>query len=258
MKKNIFLILTLLFSILISSGAFAADEAQRTVLITGSNRGIGYEFVKQYTAKGYRVIATCRNPDGADALNAFAAANDNVVVEQLDLLDLEGIDALAKKYEGQPIDVLVNNAALMRGPDKEQTFGSMDYEEFDTFYNINVKGPLKVTEAFWPHVKASQEKMVASLTTSQGRQGIPIDGFAYYKSSKAAIDNLYIDIGRRGRKEGVRVVTLIPGRVPTHGETNTKGMTPVEVSIAGMIEVMENHVLKQNGKSFWYNGNESK
>ena len=100
--------------------------------------------------------------------------------------------------------------------------------------------------------------MVASLTTSQGRQGIPIDGFAYYKSSKAAIDNLFIDIGRRGRKDGVHVITLIPGRVPTHGETNTKGMTPVEVSIAGMIEVMGEHELKQNGKSFWFNGNESK
>ena len=257
MKRKTSLFLTLLISMVAGFGAFAADDAQRTVLITGANRGIGYEFVKQYSDKGYQVIATCRSPDGADELKAFAAEHDNVVIEQLDLLDLEGIDALAEKYAGQPIDVLVNNAALMRGDDG-QTFGTIDYEEFDTFYNINVKGPLKVTEAFWPHVKASDEKMVASLTTSQGRQGIPIDGFAYYKSSKAAIDNLFIDIGRRGRTEGVRVVTLIPGRVPTHGETNTKGMTPVDVSIAGMIEVMENHELKQNGKSFWFNGNESK
>ena len=170
----------------------------------------------------------------------------------------QGIDALAKKYAGQPIDILINNAALMRGPDESQTFGTMDYEEFDTFFNTNVKGPLRVTEAFWPNVLASEEKMVALLTTSQGRQGIPIDGFAYYKSSKAAIDNLYLDIGRRGRKEGVRVITLIPGRVATHGEEQTRGMTPIETSISGMIEVMENQTLKQNGKSFWWNGNESR
>jgi len=257
MKIKIFVLVTLFFSMVAGFGALSADEAQRTVLITGSNRGIGYEFVKQYTDKGYRVIATCRNPDGADDLQAFAAQHDNVVIERLDLLDLDGIDALAEKYAGQSIDVLINNAALMRGDDG-QTFGTIDYEEFDTFYNINVKGPLKVTEAFWPHVKASEERMVASLTTSQGRQGIPIDGFAYYKSSKAAIDNLFIDIGRRGRKDDVHVITLIPGRVPTHGETNTKGMTPVDVSIAGMIEVMEKHELKQNGKSFWFNGSESK
>ena len=257
MKRTISLALVSLIALLSCFGAIAADEAQRTVLITGSNRGIGFEFVKQYTDRGYRVIATCRNPDEAAELNAFAAEHDNVVIERLDLLDLDGIDALAEQYAGQPVDVLINNGALMRGDDG-QTFGTIDYEAFDTFYNINVKGPLKVTEAFWPHVKASEEKMVASLTTSQGRQGIPIDGFAYYKSSKAAIDNLFIDIGRRGRKDGVHVITLIPGRVPTHGETNTKGMTPVEVSIAGMIEVMGEHQLKQNGKSFWFNGNESK
>jgi len=257
MKTRFPSILIILLSVVAGFDAIVADEVQRTVLITGANRGIGYEFVKQYADKGYRVIATCRNPDGADDLKAFAAEHDDVVIERLDLLDLEGIDALAEQYAGQPVDVLINNGALMRGDDG-QTFGTIDYEEFDTFYNINVKGPLKVTEAFWPHVKASEEKMVASLTTSQGRQGIPIDGFAYYKSSKAAIDNLFIDIGRRGRKEGVRVITLIPGRVPTHGETNTKGMTPVDVSIAGMIEVMEKHELKQNGKAFWFNGNESK
>jgi len=258
MRKTFLCILTLLSCLAAGFGTVVADETQRTVLITGANRGIGYEFVKQYTDRGYRVIATCRNPERADELKAFAADHNNVVIERLDLVDLDGIDVLAEEYSGQPIDVLINNAALMRGPDEGQSFGSMDYEEFDTFFNINVKGPLKVTEAFWPHVKASEEKMVASLTTSQGRQGIPIDGFAYYKSSKAAIDNLYIDIGRRGRKDGIHVVTLIPGRVPTHGESNTKGMTPVEVSIAGMIEVMDNHELKQNGKSFWFNGNESK
>ncbi len=257
MKRTFSLALISLIALVCSFGAIAADEAQRTVLITGSNRGIGFEFVKQYTERGYRVIATCRNPEGAADLKAFAAEHDNVVIERLDLLDLDGIDTLAEQYAGQPVDVLINNGALMRGDDG-QTFGTIDYEAFDTFYNINVKGPLKVTEAFWPHVKASEEKMVASLTTSQGRQGIPIDGFAYYKSSKAAIDNLFIDIGRRGRKDGVHVITLIPGRVPTHGETNTKGMTPVEVSIAGMIEVMGEHQLKQNGKSFWFNGNESK
>ena len=220
--------------------------------------GIGFEFVKQYADKGYRVIATCRTPAKADELNAFAAERDRVIVERLDLVDFDSIDTLADKYAGQPIDVLISNGALMRGLDPGQTFGTIDYEMFDTFYDINTKGPLKLTEAFWPHVVSSEEKVVASLTTSQGRQGIPVPGFAFYKSSKAAVDNLFMDIGRtQGRKDGVRVITLIPGRVATHGEKQTKGMTPIEDSIAGMIEVIETTELKQNGKSFWYNGTES-
>ena len=258
MIRSTIMIVTAIANLMLGLSTALADESQRTVLVTGANRGIGYEFVKQYSDKGYRIIATCRNPDGADELNAFAAANDDIVVERLDLMDLEGIDALADKYAGQVIDIVVNNAALMRGPDEGQSFGTMDYDEFDTFFNTNVKGPLKVSEAFWPHVTASDDGMMASLTTSQGRQGIPIAGFAYYKSSKAAIDNLYFDIGRKGRKDGVKVVTLIPGRVATHGEKQNKGMTPIDVSIAGMIEVMENHPLRQNGRSFWYNGSESK
>jgi len=234
-----------------------AESTQQTVLVTGANRGIGFEFVRQYSAKGYRVIATCRNVSKADELNAFAKENTNVIVERLDLVDLEGIDALADKYAGQSIDVLVNNAALMRGPDEGQTFGTIDYEWFDQWFRTNARGPLKVTEAFWPSLMASDAGIVASLTTGQGRHGIPVPGFSYYKSSKAALDNLFLDIARKGKKDGVRVITMSPGRVDTTNETPNPRMVPIEDSIAGMIQVFEQFTLKQNGRSFRYNGSES-
>jgi NAD(P)-dependent dehydrogenase (short-subunit alcohol dehydrogenase family) len=174
-------------------------------------------------------------------------------VEYLDLLDLDGIDELAKAYEGQAIDVLVNNGALMRGPDKGQSFGSMDYAAFDTFFHINVRGPLKVSEAFWPHLKASEQGALATLTTSQGTSGIPAPGFAYYKSSKAAIDNLHLDIGRQGKRDGIRVMVLMPGRIATHGEKPNKFFTPVEDSVAGMISVINKQSAEQNGETFSWN-----
>ena len=119
------LITLVLLSVVGPVAAIAADNPARTVLITGSNRGLGFEFVKQYSDLDWSIIASCRNPDGADELNAFAAEHDNVVVEYLDLLDHEGIDALAEKYKGQPIDVLLNNAGLMRGPDLYQMVGTV-------------------------------------------------------------------------------------------------------------------------------------
>jgi NAD(P)-dependent dehydrogenase (short-subunit alcohol dehydrogenase family) len=234
-----------------------AESAQQTVLITGANRGIGFEFVRQYAERGYRIIATCRNPAKAEELNAFARAHNDVIIEQLDLVDLEGIDALAARYAGQPIDVLINNAALMRGPDKGQAFGTMDYEWFDLWFHTNTRGPLKVTEAFWPNLMASDDGIVASLTTGQGRQGIPVLGFAYYKSSKAAIDNLFLDVARKGKKDGVRVITVSPGRVPTRGEKMNSRMVPIEDSIAGMIRVFEQFTLEQNGKAFRHDGSET-
>jgi NAD(P)-dependent dehydrogenase (short-subunit alcohol dehydrogenase family) len=234
-----------------------AESAQQTVLITGANRGIGFEFVRQYAERGFRIIATCRNPDSAETLNAFSRTHRDVIVEQLDLIDLAGIDALAARYADQPIDVLINNAALMRGPDKGQAFGTMDYEWFDLWFHTNTRGPLKVTEAFWPNLMASENGIVASLTTGQGRQGIPVLGFAYYKSSKAAIDNLFLDIARKGKKDGIRVITISPGRVPTRGEKLTSRMVPIEESIAGMIGVFEQYTLEQNGMAFRHDGTET-
>ena len=247
----------MLISLIIGAQAVYAEMSQPTVMITGANRGIGFEFVRQYADKNYRVIATCRNPSKADELNAFANSHDSVIVERLDLVDLDGIDALAEKYAGQPIDILINNAALMRGPDKGQTFGSIDYDWFDEWFHTNTRGPLKVSEAFWPHVMASDNGIVASLTTGQGRHGIPVLGFAYYKGSKAAIDNLFLDVARKGKKDGVRVITISPGRVPTHGGRFTKGMVRIEDSIAGMIEVFDEFTIDRNGRSYRHDGTET-
>jgi NAD(P)-dependent dehydrogenase (short-subunit alcohol dehydrogenase family) len=251
------LLLEMISLCVMSAPVFATPDDARTVLITGANRGIGYEFVKQYTAKGWNVIATCRNPDSADSLNALATEHDNVVVERLDLVDHPGIDELANKYTGQPIDVLINNAGLMRGPDKGQSFGTIDYSEFDTFFHTNAMGPLKVAEAFWPNVVASEQKTVAALTTGKGKWGIPLRGFAFYKSSKAALDSLQLEIAKKGKSDGVKVVTLQPGIVDTHdafGNVKSPFLVDIEVSIGGMIDIIDNLTMDQSGDTFLYNG----
>lgn len=251
------LLVSLCGLLLLGGGCVHAEDSPQTVLITGANRGIGYEFVKQYTEKGWRVIATCRNPGSADALNAWASEHPGVVVQRLDLLDHAGIDALAAKYENQPIDVLINNAALMRGPDKGQAFGSIDYSEFDLFFHTNAMGPLKVAEAFWPHVKASEQGTVAALTTGKGDWSIPMPGFAFYKSSKAALDSLQLEIAKKGKRDGVKVVTLLPGMVDTRGafvNMTSPRLIDIEVSIGGMIEVIDTLSMEQSGGTILFNG----
>ncbi|MDP6694182.1 MAG: SDR family NAD(P)-dependent oxidoreductase [Gammaproteobacteria bacterium] len=232
------------------------DGAMPTVLITGANRGIGFEFVKQYAELGWNVIATCRNPAGADELNAVAVANDNVVVERLDLLDHAGIDALAEQYSGQSVDVLLNNAGLMRGPDRGQMVGTIDYDEFDRFYKINAAGPLKVSEAFYPNVKAGDLKIMAALTTGTGNKGIPVPGFSLYKTSKAALDAIQKEIAIRWKRQGIKVVTLLPGRVLTHGEEDSPGINAVDVedSVSGMIDVLDVLTIEQTGQTIQWDG----
>ena len=238
-----------------------ADEAESpavvspTVLITGANRGIGFEFAKQYAELGWQVIATCRNPDSAEELNDFASQRDNVTVERLDLTDHTGIDALAATYADQPVDILLNNAGLMRGPDRGQMVGTIDYDEFDRFYRINAMGPLKVAEAFYPNVKKSDMKIMAALTTGKGDKGIPVPGFSLYKTSKAAMDAIQKEIAIRWKRQGVKVVTLLPGRVLTHGETTgTEIAIPIETSIGGMIAVLDELSIEQTGQTIQWDG----
>jgi NAD(P)-dependent dehydrogenase (short-subunit alcohol dehydrogenase family) len=233
-----------------------AAAPERTVLITGANRGIGLEFVKQYEALGWGVIATTREPAAAAELNAFAAGHENVRVEKLDLLDHPGIDMLAKKYAGQPIDVLINNAGLMQGPDKGQMVGTIDYAEFDRFYRTNAMGPLKVSEAFYPNVKAGNLKVMAALTTGKGKRGIPVPGFTLYKTSKAALDAIQQEIALRWKNQGIKVVTLNPGRVLTHGEPANPGQSTVSAgdSIRGMISVIDKLTPDQSGQTIQWDG----
>lgn len=248
---------TMVLTVVASGPAMAQQFAEdaSTVLITGANRGIGFEFVKQYADKGWNVIATCRSPEKAAELIEFAATNNNVAVEQLDLLDHAGIDKLADNYADQPVDVLLNNAGLMRGPDRGQIVGTIDYDEFDRFYAINAMGPLKVSEAFYPNVKASEMKLMAALTTGKGDKGIPVPGFTLYKTSKAALDAIQQEIALRWQRQGIKVVTLLPGRVLTHGEKpGTQGAIPIEQSIAGMINVMDEFTIEQTGRTIQWDG----
>jgi len=257
MMNRIFRVLfvALLLATQASFGAEFKSDAP-TVLITGANRGIGFEFVRQYADAGWNVIATCRSPEQADDLNALAAKNSQIAVERIDLLDHEGIDALAASYKDQPIDILINNAGLMRGPDRGQMVGTIDYNEFDRFFRTNAAGPLKVSEAFYKNIKMGDKKIISALTTGTGKHGIPVPGFSLYKTSKAALDAMQVEMAIRWKRQGVKVITLMPGRVLTHGEDpgSAENAVAVEDSVAGMIAILDNATMNQSGSALRWNG----
>ena len=148
--------ISLLFC-LISFGNYPilADEHQSksleldkpTVLVTGSNRGIGFALVKNYAANGWNVIATCRSPSKAADLNQLSKQYNSISIEEMDVTDISEIQYLAKKYKNQPIDILINNAGIL-GNIENQSFGNLDPDLFEKVMAVNALGPLKVAEAF--------------------------------------------------------------------------------------------------------------
>ena len=233
---------------------------RNTVLITGANRGIGFEFAKQYAEKGWQVIAAVRNPDGAHDLHALAGEYPEVAIEQLDVSDPDSVDRLAEKLSGQAIDLIINNAGIF-GEFGDQMFGGLKFGLFDTFMRTNALGPLKMSEAFLPHVKASRQKKIVSITSQAGSFALDsgdLPGMYYYKSSKAAQNMIMRNIAKDVKEDGVTVGILSPGMVNTAGELPPErrfpGIIEPPESIAGMIEVIDDLSLEDSGSFIRYNG----
>jgi NAD(P)-dependent dehydrogenase (short-subunit alcohol dehydrogenase family) len=213
-----------------ASSTVAASTPEPTVLITGANRGIGLEFARQYAARGWTVIATTRNPDGATALKQLAANQPNVIIDRLDITSDSEVAALAEKYRGRPIDLLINNAALLDKMDR-QLLGDLDYELFTRTLTVNAIGPMRVSEAFLENVAASNQKKIITLSSAAGSHGLlnPPANLYPYRASKAALNFLMHNLALDVAKRGIVVGLLNPGLVDTRGVLNLKpGESPPE------------------------------
>ena len=244
---------------------FLATSADaKTVLITGSNSGIGLEFAKQYAAKGWDVVATHRRSTAPESIETLRAQYpDQVRVETMDVTNHEQIDVLARKLEGTAIDVLINNAGItgdFRNP-APQSFGTLAYADWENFMRINALGPLKISEAFAPHVKASEDKKilaVSSLAGSFGYKGPNMAGGYWYKASKAALNMYMKNVANDLKGDGVTVALLSPGTVKVEklGDVNFPGLISPADSIRGMISVIEGLTVEDTGAYYRYDRTE--
>jgi NAD(P)-dependent dehydrogenase (short-subunit alcohol dehydrogenase family) len=224
------LLATLLILFITSHTASAAfpDPEQPTVLITGANASHGLAFSEEYAKLGWNVIATCRTPAKAERLNALATANANVVVEKLDIMNDDDIAALAEKYRGVPIDVLLNNAAINAFRFGISRFGKIDYDWFEEILEVNIIGPLKVSEAFQPNVELSEQKKIIAMTSTGGSIGtleVPIN--VGYRTSKAGLNMAMKNYAIHLQRKGVIVGIIGPGTVDTEDYMNAADPTSV-------------------------------
>jgi NAD(P)-dependent dehydrogenase (short-subunit alcohol dehydrogenase family) len=240
--------LIVLFGLLIAGLAPPIAVAEPTVLITGSNRGIGLEIARVYAERGWNVIATARRPEAADDLEAIRDDHPNLVIEQLDVTDHARIDELAAEYRDKPIDILINNAGISGGHENAK-FGEMDFDVYYQVHAVNVIGPTKMAEAFLPSVAMSEQKKIINITSGQGSIEKTWGCCTFYRTSKSALNMMMRNISLELKKKGITVGLISPGFVKTGftpGLDLPMMITPEE-SATKVVAVIDDYDLAKTG-----------
>lgn len=225
-----------------------------TILITGANRGLGLEFTRQYAADGQSVIACCRNPAEAKALQALAeGSGGRVQVEQLEVTEPASIDALAQRLAGRPIDMLINNAGIIGPAMEKQTLTGMDYDGWAECFRVNTMAPLRIATALLPNLEAGQGRTIANVTSRMGSVELTEPNAVAYRSSKAALNMVMKCLSLELADKGFTVVVLHPGWVQTDMGGPNAAVTPPD-SISGMRKVLAGLTRADNGRFFNYDG----
>lgn len=225
-----------------------------TILITGCNRGIGLELAKQFSADGWHVVATCRNPAAAWDLSDLAAERGNIEIHALDVTDYTQMAELAKQLAGKPLDILLSNAGYY-GP-KGVTFGNADVKEWRKVFEVNTIAPYKLAEAFHGNLLAGSRKVIGVLSSKVGSIDDNSSGGGYlYRSSKTAVNQVVKSLSLDLAGDGIVVLAFHPGWVQTEmGGPNA--LISTEESVRGLKQLLTTAGSENSGHFFNYDGSE--
>ena len=225
-----------------------------SVLITGSNRGLGLEWVRQYVEDRWRVYATCRHPPEAGELHEIVRNSENVTVHRLDITRIDDINALAVELLHEPIDVLVNNAGVYLEKYREIGLQKLNYEDWEYTFRVNTLGTIRVTEGLLDHVAQSEKKLVVVISTHMASiSDITTPGDYYYRSTKTALNATMEGITQELKPRGIGVLMLHPGWVKTRMGGEDAPIIPSE-SVRGMRALVDRFNAEDSGKFYRYDG----
>lgn len=237
----------MLCGLFLSEQVIATKISKGTILITGANRGIGLALTSKFKNEGYTVIATARKPTESTALSKLG-----VRIEQLDVTSPASIKHMVDRLGNIKIDILLNNAGV--GGNGSKDFQKLDIERIAKTFNVNSIGPVRMTQALFPHLKRGNKKIVVNISSSMGSITNNINGRGMgYRASKTALNSFMKSLSLRLAKDGFTFVSLHPGWVVTD-MTNKRGRFTTTESAANLFQVITKLTLEDNGKFYDYKG----
>jgi len=224
---------------------------QPSVVITGANRGIGLELVSQYLADDWQVYACCRRPELATQL-AGLALNSTLSIHQLDVANPESVKKLSLALLEQPIDLLINNAGIYGG--ERQSFGDIDYDQWKQVLDVNTLGPYRVSTALANQVGNSEQRLMVNISSAMGSiERYTTGGHYIYRSSKAALNMVTVNLAHDLRSRGITVLSVHPGWVRTDMGGSSADIS-TQTSAAGLRQLISNSTIDDSGRFFSWDG----
>ncbi|HXC53757.1 MAG TPA: SDR family oxidoreductase [Rhizomicrobium sp.] len=221
-----------------------------TILITGANRGIGLEFVKQYAAEGAEVIACCRDPARADALKTIAGS---VRVLALDVADPKSLTTLLSELNGMALDIVINNAGV--GGPRGRPQGIVDFDLWLNIFAVNSVAPTMIAVALHPNLMAGRDRKLVTITSQLGSIANHGGGAYPYHASKAAVNSFMHGLAKAWTKDGISVGLFHPGWVQTDMGGPSAPVTPAE-SVTGLRARIAELGVRNSGSYRDYTGKE--
>lgn len=221
------------------------------ILVTGANRGLGLEFVRQFSARGDRVFAASRGgkPIALPGVTPVALdVGDEVSIEQAHR---------AVSNEADALDLLINNAGIystMGGRWTGESFGTLSAEEAVAILRVNSVGPILIAQRFSDLLSRGVNAKLANVSSGYGSVSRNDGHFPYhYSASKAALNQYMRSFAQEARPLGIAVLILSPGWVRTDMGGPNATLSPEE-SVAGMIRIIDRISLEETSSWFNYDG----
>ncbi len=225
-----------------------------TILVTGTNRGIGLELTRQSLAQGHKVIATCRQPDAATALRELSNDAGELDIRQLDVADSHSVSDFVDHLGNTPIDIFINNAGIYG--QRDASLGRVDGQAWQQALLVNTIAPILLTQKLLPVLKQGKDRKLAFISSKMGSIDDNTSGGSYvYRSTKAALNQAVRSLAHDLQDDGFVSLPLHPGWVRTDmGGPN--GLIDAPTSAEGLLRVIHGAGPEHNGRFLSYDGSE--
>ncbi len=231
----------------------------QTVLITGSNRGLGYEFTRQYLAQNAHLIASCRQTESAHQLHLLKKKYGNyLTIISLNVNQEKSIKEAFNLVEQNfsHLDLLINNAGI----GLRKSLSELTMEDLNNVFLTNAVAPLIMTRTFRPLLVKGNRPLIANITSRLGSITLQTGDFSGlgsfdYNASKAALNMISIMLASELKAQGIIVLIQSPGWATTELGGERAPNSPEEV-VGGMIEIFAKATEEDTGKYYEWSGEE--